>query len=251
MRDEEQIYDEVYFETDNKSKHFRGYDVAGKLSFYRILSDLLNDVFSPKQVLDVGCGKGLLVTAFIELGIPARGVDVSRYAISKAPQSTKSFLSLVNLEKSRLPFDDESFDLITILDVLEHLVSPEKTIKEMQRVLARDGNIFVYTPFPEHPHAWADPSHISIKSEAKWIQLFRRLGLDKAVDYEQEVIQASPDLWSYMFLRRKGIESSLPISTIGRILPNTLRGFIGSLWEFKDWKKYLNDAMVYKKNERL
>jgi ubiquinone/menaquinone biosynthesis C-methylase UbiE len=244
---EQSIYDEVYFETDNKSKHFRGYDVAGKLSFYRILSNLLSNVFSPEQVLDIGCGKGLLVTAFLELGIAARGVDVSSYAISKATQGTKRFLSLVNLEKERLPFDDESFDLITTLDVLEHLVSPDKTIREMQRVLTRDGYVFVYTPFPENPHAWDDPSHISVKSETDWFQLFKKFSLDKATAYEQKVIQASPDLWSYVLLRRKGIESSIPISAIGHILPKKLRGFVGSFWEFKDWKRYLEDAMVFKK----
>lgn len=246
---EQLIYDEIYFETDNKSKYFRGYDVVGKLNFYRILSNLLNNVFSPKQVLDVGCGKGLLVTAFLELGISTRGVDVSSYAISKAPLLAKNHLSLVNLEKDRLPFDDESFDLITTLDVLEHLASPE-TIKEIQRVLKRTGYIFVYTPFPEHPHAWDDPSHISVKTEAEWLQVFRQFGLDKASKYEQMVIQASPDLWSYILLRRKGIELSLPVTTIGRILPNKLRGVIGSFWEFKDWKRYLKDTMVYKKTEQ-
>jgi ubiquinone/menaquinone biosynthesis C-methylase UbiE len=255
MPNKRKIYDAIYFETDKKSKHYRGYDVEGKLNYYRILSKVLNSVFLPIRVLDVGCGKGLLVEAFQELGVEGWGVDVSEYAISKAPEAIRRFLKLVDVEKESLPFDDESFDLITSLDVLEHLASHEKVLREIWRVLKKGGYVFVYTPFPENPLAWDDPTHISVKREAEWTHLFKNFGFSKSNSMKKKIIEASPNLWEYVKRRRKGIELSPPITIPGRILAyihaSKLRGLMGSLFEFKNWIKYLDESMVFEKSKPL
>jgi ubiquinone/menaquinone biosynthesis C-methylase UbiE len=48
--------------------------------------------------------------------------------------------------EDKLPFDDESFDMVFCKDVLEHLLFPDKTVHEMQRVLKKGGYALIHVP---------------------------------------------------------------------------------------------------------
>ena len=93
----------------------------------------LADNFS---VLDVGCGKGFMLHDFKELwpNCTIAGVDVSEYALDNSMPSVKSKLKLGSAEK--LPFDDNSFDLVISINSI-HNLSIEKckqAIREVSRV---------------------------------------------------------------------------------------------------------------------
>jgi SAM-dependent methyltransferase len=100
--------------------------------------------FAPRRVLDVGCAKGYVVQILRDHGIDAWGVDISQYAIETAPESVRPFLhvgSVLDLE-----FEDDSFDLVTCLETLEHL-HPERTqqaVAELCRVTS--DKLFVTIP---------------------------------------------------------------------------------------------------------
>ena len=91
---------------------------------------------SPFKILDVGCGTGANLEMLSEFG-EAEGVDVSPEALS--------FCQARGLEKVKLgaaealPYDDNSFDLATGLDVVEHLDDDLAGLKEMRRVLRPEG----------------------------------------------------------------------------------------------------------------
>ncbi|MDU8945529.1 class I SAM-dependent methyltransferase [Ovoidimarina sediminis] len=51
-----------------------------------------------------------------------------------------------------LPFPDGSFDGVWIQAVLEHVVEPQKVVKEIHRVLTHDGIVYAETPFMQHVH---------------------------------------------------------------------------------------------------
>ncbi len=114
-----------------------------------ILEEFLNQIVNnPKseiqnpKFLDVGCGTGANLEMLANFG-DAEGVDVSDDALEfcKA-KGLKAHKGLAE----KLPFEDESFDVVTALDVVEHLDDDVAGLKEMHRVLKRGGKTLIFVP---------------------------------------------------------------------------------------------------------
>jgi SAM-dependent methyltransferase len=84
------------------------------------------------RVLDVGCGDGLISREIMNQrpDLEIEGVDVMLRPVTHIPATT--------FNGSVLPFSDDSFDYVTIVDVLHHTTDPVVILKESQRV-ARKG----------------------------------------------------------------------------------------------------------------
>ena len=98
------------------------------------------------DVLDVGCGGGLLSEPFAALGCNVTGVDRSLPTLNAArAHAGKSGLTIRYLEASAesLPFNDKAFDVVCCCDVLEHVDDLEKVISEISRVL-KPGGVFFF-----------------------------------------------------------------------------------------------------------
>lgn len=97
----------------------------------------------PLNILDVGCGTGANLEMLSQFG-NAEGVDVSAEALE--------FCRARGLQQVRegaaeaLPYDNDSFDLVTGLDVVEHLDDDVAGLKEMRRVLRADGRAVLFVP---------------------------------------------------------------------------------------------------------
>jgi len=94
------------------------------------------------KILDVGCGTGGNLEMLASFGA-AEGVDVSDDALEYCQQ--KGLKAHKGLAEA-LPFEDESFDVITALDVVEHLDDDIAGLKEMNRVLKKGGRTLVFVP---------------------------------------------------------------------------------------------------------
>ena len=73
------------------------------------------------------------------------GIDISLYAIRRAKENCKGLKNVV-LKKaaaSRLPFDDKVFDLVICKDSLHHFNNLERVLREMYRVVKRDGTVYL------------------------------------------------------------------------------------------------------------
>jgi len=92
-------------------------------------------------VLDAGCGAGMPflkeIAPKVRLSV---GVDLE--PLSRAPSGP--FGCRANVE--RLPFADETFDLVISMSVIEHLDHPPSVFREFQRVLKPGGTLIVQTP---------------------------------------------------------------------------------------------------------
>jgi methionine biosynthesis protein MetW len=85
------------------------------------------------RILDLGCGDGLFLDILKNKEICGVGLDISEISVSKAREKgldAKQF----DFTKDLLPFENNSFDTVVILDVLEHLYQPEKVLAEANRV---------------------------------------------------------------------------------------------------------------------
>ncbi|MGH9948303.1 MAG: class I SAM-dependent methyltransferase [Pyrinomonadaceae bacterium] len=99
-------------------------------------------VSAPFRILDVGCGTGANLEMLAQFG-PAEGVDVSDDALEFC---RRKGLTVQKGLAETLPFDDETFDITTALDVIEHLDDDIAGLKEMCRVTKSGGYSLVFVP---------------------------------------------------------------------------------------------------------
>jgi 2-polyprenyl-6-hydroxyphenyl methylase/3-demethylubiquinone-9 3-methyltransferase len=98
------------------------------------------------RVLDVGCGGGYLTEELTSLFKYVNGVDASHSSIVTAHNHAQQHELEVAYQAARsesLPFADESFEIVTCCDVLEHVDDLDRTLAEVARVL-KPGGIFIY-----------------------------------------------------------------------------------------------------------
>lgn len=95
------------------------------------------------RILDVGCGTGANLELLAKYG-EAEGVDVSQEALSFC--RARGLRNVHHGEAERLPFEDASFDLVTGLDVVEHLDDDVAGLSEMHRVLKPGGRALLFVP---------------------------------------------------------------------------------------------------------
>ena len=85
------------------------------------------------SVLDLGCGDGVFLELLKNKGIEGRGLDISEVAIARAKSKGLS-AEQFDFGSQRLPFADNDFSLVVLLDVLEHLYQPPNILQEARRV---------------------------------------------------------------------------------------------------------------------
>jgi SAM-dependent methyltransferase len=106
---------------------------------------------SPLRILDVGCGTGATLGVLSEYG-EVTGVDSSRDALRFCRQ--RGHRNLVLAQAERLPVLSESVDVITGLDLLEHIPDDGAAVRELARAL-RPGGLLVIT-VPAYPFLWSE-----------------------------------------------------------------------------------------------
>lgn len=111
-------------------------------SFLRPITEKIRNPRSAIRILDVGCGTGANIEMLSQFG-EAEGVDVSDDALEFCRR--KGLKAQKGLAET-LPFADETFDLTTALDVVEHLDDDVVGLKEMFRVTKRGGYSLTFVP---------------------------------------------------------------------------------------------------------
>ena len=95
------------------------------IDFFGKIADRLVADLRPKTVLDAGCAMGYLVAALRDRGVQAYGIDISEYAISMVREDIRPYCYVGSLTESLPSGLPEHFDLVTNIEVLEHLYAEE------------------------------------------------------------------------------------------------------------------------------
>ncbi|MBX3281420.1 MAG: class I SAM-dependent methyltransferase [Acidobacteria bacterium] len=204
-------------------------------SFLRPLCDKLRSGDKKLRILDVGCGTGANIKMLSQFG-EAEGVDVSDDALEFC---RKKGLKVEKGTAEQLPYTDESFDLTTALDVIEHLDDDIAGLKEMFRVTRKGGRSLIFVP--AFMWLWGvqdDISHHRIRYTKR--QIVDRL---KAAGYEIERATYAnftfftPILGGRLLMRLTGIKPE----SENNINVSALNGIFGKLFSAERlWLKNLN-----------
>jgi SAM-dependent methyltransferase len=131
------LYQDLYLLEDTHWWH-----LSKRKAVIFLLQKYYQKTSSTLTILDIGCGTGKNMEAFSKFG-HVYGIDNSSYAIAFCRKRKLKSVRLASAQK--LPFHKNTFDVITILDVLEHI--DDKTImKEIARVLKPNGIVIITVP---------------------------------------------------------------------------------------------------------
>lgn len=132
---EKYLYKDLY---DLEQKHW--WHIAKRKTIYSLIKSFINS--KKINIVDIGCGTGGNLEAFSKLG-SVYGVDKSKLAVNFCHKRGFKKVKVGSSEKTGLK--NSFFNVVTLLDVLEH-VEEEKTLKEMKRILKRNGYLIITVP---------------------------------------------------------------------------------------------------------
>jgi len=118
--------------------------------WYRIRRKMVHDLIrnlcpgrNNLKILDAGCGTGGMLIELARYG-NVYGVDESERAVNYCLR--KSIPRVLLSGVSSLPYKSDMFDIVTILDVLEHINDDSSAVREIQRVLKPGGYCIIFVP---------------------------------------------------------------------------------------------------------
>jgi SAM-dependent methyltransferase len=129
------------------------------------------------KVLDVGCGTGDMAATLAERGYEVWGVGISRSRwFASLPVATSPVGFRVG-DIERIPFDDNTFDAVVCLGVIEYLANDEQARNEIRRVLKSGGTAIVATPSAVTPLPHMDRSCVHVMAVVRPVYRFMKYRL--------------------------------------------------------------------------
>ena len=113
------------------------------LTRIKIFCDMVSRAGSKLEILDVGCGDGVISGPIVKMGNYVTSVELPTVA---ALAQRCGVTSVVAGDAEQLAFASNSFDIIIASEVLEHLWKPQNFLDEAHRVLRREGYLIIETP---------------------------------------------------------------------------------------------------------
>ena len=106
------------------------------------------------KILDVGCGAGFLANTLAQNGFQVTGLDLYEESLKVAKEQDRTKTVIYKQGNAyNMPFEDESFDIICLMDFIEHVEDFPSFLKEAHRVIKKTGQIYFHT-FNRNLFSW-------------------------------------------------------------------------------------------------
>lgn len=138
------LYQEGYYTgcADYSYIDERSIEQASDFVWQARLKTISKFVQPPARFLDVGCSFGGFVDAATRLGYQSTGIDLSEFAVT---QGKKLGRNIVLGDLSIIANSNEKFDIITLIEVIEHLPEPLQTVRQLRSLLRNHGIVVIQT----------------------------------------------------------------------------------------------------------
>lgn len=184
--DASRLYDRRYYTEYTGGAYDRG-NLHWR-TFFCGIADRIARSISPASVLDMGCAVGFLAEALREIGVDARGVDVSEYAISQVPPMLQPYCRVGSI----LDPSPGRFDLVVCIEVLEHL-EPSDAPMAVARLCEASDDVLMSSS----PDEFREDTHFNVQPREYWAGLFAEQGFFHDLDYDASYITP----WAMRFRR--------------------------------------------------
>ncbi len=190
---EETMYSEFY---EMEEKHW--WFVGRRNIILSLLDQHVDRSPNNRRILDVGCGTGANLRYFSRYG-KVTGIDLSKSALQFC--NLRGKYDLIQASGEEIPFRDNSFDVITMLDVLEHIEEDAKTLKELYRVLKPRGTLLITVP--AYNFLWSGHDFASHHKRRYYRGEFKRKIISAGFEVKR-LTHISSILFPIIFFRRMG-----------------------------------------------
>lgn len=160
----DEIYDRKYYQRNSDSSAARSFEVMART---------LVDLYNPRSVIDVGCGAGGLLSAFLKHGLSVSGFEMSRAAIALCKERG---IPVTRCDLELRPIFHARADLVVSTEVAEHL--PDSLAEYFVSVLTSIAPVVVLTAAPP---GQGGHDHVNEQPPAYWIAKFKSLGYEHQV----------------------------------------------------------------------
>ena len=159
------------------------------LNFFGWVAERIVQDIHPKTVLDAGCAMGFLVEGLRARGVDAWGVDISDYAIGQVHESVKAYCSVGSIIQPL----ERKVDLITCIEVLEHMPPNEAEMAIANLCAAADDILFSSTPFD-----YKEVTHVNVQPPEYWAGMFARHGFYRDLEFDASFLTP----WAVRYTRK-------------------------------------------------
>ncbi len=153
------------------SWYARCYDeLLSTIPYRRLLDQTINCLpVGVATLLDAGCGTGNLLAAIRRRRpkLALHGIDFSEAMLRRARRKVSAAQFLPGDLNAELPYADESFEVVTCINVLYALAAPANTLAELRRVLRPGGTLIVSSPLAQPRIAAFISAHVA---ESGWLR---------------------------------------------------------------------------------
>jgi SAM-dependent methyltransferase len=182
------------------------------------------------RILDVGCGTGANLLMLSEYG-DAEGVDISEDALAFCRERGLDKVRLGAGEQ--LPYEDGTFDLVTALDVVEHMDDDLAGLREMRRVLRPGGRVLLFVP--TFMFLWGLQDDVSNHRRRYRLPELRRVLEQAGFEIERTTYANITFFLPILVMRQLMRLTGLKAESENNINVSALNGVLGSVFGAESW----------------
>lgn len=226
--DEKVFYEEARLIFKGKKKHHRDRNYEYELKKIKR--------FMPKgKLLDIGTNMGFFLRKARDFGFITEGVEPSPSLSKIARDEWGLTIHTALLEQAKLP--ESSYDIITLIDVLEHITNPQEMLQACYKLINDDGMVVVKVPNGDYNHF-----------KMKLGKMLKKQAQMDVWDCCEHVVHYTPKTFKRMVEKCnfKVVKSFIPLP----INPPVWANLVGHYYQYPsptmlDWKRVLSRRVFY------